>query len=102
MSGDHRAMDPDQAPRRQPRPPMNSAQTENAAARHPDLRGRVAVVTGAAKGIGQGIARRLAAEGMRVVVGDKDVESLTATVSELRSAGGTVEGVYGDLSRDEG
>ena len=95
-------MDSDQAPRRQPRPPMNSAQPENAAARYPDLRGRVAVVTGAAKGIGQGIARRLAAEGMRVVVGDKDVESLTATVSELRSAGGTVEGVYGDLSRDEG
>ena len=81
---------------------MNSAQPENAAARYPDLRGRVAVVTGAAKGIGQGIARRLAAEGMRVVVGDKDVESLTATVSELRAAGGTVEGVCGDLSRDEG
>lgn len=75
--------------------------TETTVARYPDLRGRVAIVTGAAKGIGQGIARRLAAEGMRVVAGDKDGESLTATTSELRRGGGTVEPFQGDLSRDE-
>lgn len=69
--------------------------------RYPDLKGSVAVITGAAKGIGQGIARRLAAEGMRVVAGDKDAESLTATVTELRSGGATVEPFHGDLSSDE-
>ena len=36
--------------------------------------GRVAVVTGAAGGIGEGLARRLAAEGARVVVADLDGE----------------------------
>ncbi|NNC92914.1 MAG: glucose 1-dehydrogenase [Acidimicrobiia bacterium] len=76
--------------------------TESNIARYPDLRGRVAIVTGAAKGIGQGIARRLAAEGMRVVAGDKDGESLMATTNELRSGGGTVEPFHGDLSHDEG
>jgi len=75
--------------------------TKSTVARYPDLQGRVAVVTGAAKGIGQGIALRLAAEGMRVVAGDKDGETLTATVSELRSGGATVDAFHGDLSRDE-
>jgi NAD(P)-dependent dehydrogenase (short-subunit alcohol dehydrogenase family) len=70
-------------------------------ARYPDLKGSVAVITGAAKGIGQGIARRLAAEGMCVVAGDKDSESLTATVTELRSGGAIVEPFHGDLSSDE-
>ncbi len=37
-----------------------------------DLRGRVAVVTGAAGGLGRAMAERFAAQGMRVVVADVD------------------------------
>ncbi len=70
-------------------------------ARYPDLKGRVALVTGAAKGIGEGIARRLAAEGMRIVAGDLDGDSLKATVEDLAGAGTEIEGVHADLSRDE-
>lgn len=40
------------------------------------IAGQTAIVTGAARGIGQGIARRLAADGCRVVVWDRDTEPL--------------------------
>ena len=48
-----------------------------------DLRGRVCIVTGAASGIGKGIATRLANEGASVVVDDLNGEAATATASEL-------------------
>lgn len=70
--------------------------------RYGELRGRVAVVTGAAKGIGQGIAIRLAAEGMRMVIADTDGESLAAAADLLRGQGATVLAFCGDVSRNEG
>jgi 3-oxoacyl-[acyl-carrier protein] reductase len=48
-----------------------------------DLTGQVAVVTGAARGIGRGIASVLAAEGARVVIVDVDGELAQATAGEL-------------------
>ena len=48
-----------------------------------DFEGRTAVVTGGAKGIGQGCARRLAELGARVVVADIDREAGEATASEI-------------------
>ena len=69
--------------------------------RYAELAGQVAVVTGAAKGIGQDIATRLAAEGMRVVAADIDKESLAAMANSLRDLGATVVEVSGDLSRAE-
>lgn len=47
------------------------------------LEGRVAVVTGGASGIGRAIARRVAAEGARVVVADVDTESGEAAAAEV-------------------
>jgi 3-oxoacyl-[acyl-carrier protein] reductase len=64
------------------------------------LDGRIAVVIGAARGIGAGIARRFVAEGARVVVGDTEVETGEATV---RSLGGPAVARFQrtDISRTE-
>lgn len=62
---------------------------------------RVAVVTGAANGLGQAIARRLAEEGARVVLGDLDASGLENTAASIMSAGGTALTVTGDLTEPE-
>lgn len=55
-----------------------------------DLAGRLAVVTGAARGLGASIAERLAIAGAHVVLTDVDGASLDATASSLREQGGLV------------
>src|SRR5579864_833433 len=63
--------------------------------------GRVAVVTGAASGIGRALVDRCVAEGMRVVLADIEQAPLDAAVEELRSAGHSVIGVLTDVSQPE-
>jgi len=61
-------------------------------------RDKVAVVTGAASGIGQGLAAKSAALGMKVVIADIDADSLRAMETKLREQGATVLAVRTDVA----
>jgi citronellol/citronellal dehydrogenase len=71
------------------------------------LNGRVAIVTGASRGIGAEIARRFAAEGAAVAVAARTTEPGTSplpgtigeTVGQIRAAGGTAVAIATDLSQ---
>jgi L-fucose dehydrogenase len=65
------------------------------------LDGKVAVVTGGAKGIGAAIVRAAAAEGMTVVIVDRDEAASHALADELRTAGQSIEVVVATLDRAE-
>ncbi|MDE2411974.1 MAG: SDR family oxidoreductase [Sphingomonadales bacterium] len=62
------------------------------------LAGRAALVTGAADGIGRGIARRFVGEGAAVIVADFDDERGVAVARELRELGGRAEFVHCDVT----
>ncbi len=63
-----------------------------------NLNGRVAVVTGGASGIGRAMARRFAAESMRVVVADVEEPPLHETVADITDLGGDAIAVVCDVS----
>ena len=62
-----------------------------------DLSGRVAVITGGASGIGLATARRLAGEGMRIVLADVQQDTLETVVKEIQSLGAETLGVRTDV-----
>jgi len=62
------------------------------------LEGKIAVVTGGARGIGQSIATVLAAQGAAVAVWDLDLAGAEKTVGAIREAGGTAIAVAGDAA----
>ncbi|MCZ6706767.1 MAG: SDR family NAD(P)-dependent oxidoreductase, partial [Chloroflexi bacterium] len=70
------------------------------------LEGKVAIVTGASRGIGAEIARLFAAEGGQVIATARTVEegshplpgSLNSTIAEIKEAGGEATAVAGDVS----
>ena len=65
-----------------------------------DLKGKVAVVTGASKGIGAGIAKGLAEEGASVVVNySSSKEGADRVVEEIKSKGGKAIAVQGDVAK---
>jgi len=62
------------------------------------LDGKVALVTGAGRGIGQAIALKLAGDGARVVLNDLDEEPAMDTVARIRDLGGEAVAVTGDVT----
>jgi NAD(P)-dependent dehydrogenase (short-subunit alcohol dehydrogenase family) len=65
------------------------------------LIGKIAIVTGAATGIGRASALLFARAGARLVLADRREPELTRTVAEVQAAGGRAEPITADLSRPE-
>lgn len=64
-----------------------------------EFKDKVAVVTGAASGIGRAMAERFAAEGMKVVLADVEDSALASAEAAMKAAGATVLAVRTDVSK---
>jgi NAD(P)-dependent dehydrogenase (short-subunit alcohol dehydrogenase family) len=62
------------------------------------LKDKVAIVTGAGRGIGRGIARVFAREGAKVILASRTQEQLDRTLKEIESEGGTASAIKTDVS----
>ncbi len=65
------------------------------------IEGKVALITGAASGIGRGCANRLAEEGAHVVVTDVQDEMGAEAVAEIKAAGGSAEYLHHDVTSED-
>src|SRR3990172_3517788 len=66
------------------------------------LKEKVAIVTSSGRGVGRGIALKLAEQSAAVVVSDTDAAAVDETVSQIKSEGGRAVGVVADVSNWEG
>jgi 3-oxoacyl-[acyl-carrier protein] reductase len=64
--------------------------------------GDIALVTGAASGIGRGIAKALAEEGARLVLSDVDADAVEVAAADIRAEGGEAKVIAADLSGSDG
>lgn len=64
-----------------------------------EFKDKVAVITGAASGIGRGLAERCAQEGMKVVLADIEDEALALAEKEMKATGASVLAVLTDVSK---
>ncbi|MCU1657556.1 MAG: short-chain dehydrogenase/reductase [Pseudonocardiales bacterium] len=63
-----------------------------------DLDGKTAVVTGGSHGVGSGVCRELARQGVRVVVNGRDPDAISAVSDAIIASGGTAVGVPADVT----
>jgi NAD(P)-dependent dehydrogenase (short-subunit alcohol dehydrogenase family) len=68
---------------------------------HNKLFGKVALITGGSRGIGQSLAAAYAREGARVFICARNQPSIDRAVMEIRNRGGEIHGLAGDLGRME-
>lgn len=66
-----------------------------------DLANRVAVITGAASGIGKGIAQQLAKEGVNLILADIEERPLAEVEKELQATGAHILAVVTDVSKKD-
>jgi len=66
-----------------------------------EFKGKVAVITGSASGMGRAVAERAAQEGMKVVLADVEQKALDKAESELKATGAEVLAVKTDVSNPE-
>ena len=66
-----------------------------------DLSGKVAIVTGAARGIGKASAKALAAAGAKVLMVDVNTEGVEASAAEIQAEGGIAHGMFTDITDEE-
>jgi NAD(P)-dependent dehydrogenase (short-subunit alcohol dehydrogenase family) len=64
-----------------------------------ELKGKTAIITGSARGIGEGIATVLAREGANVIINSRSASDCTAVVEKIKAAGGKAFGVGADVSK---
>jgi 3-hydroxybutyrate dehydrogenase len=64
------------------------------------LDGKVAIVTGAASGIGKAIAQRYAREGAKIVIADLNLDQANGAAAEIKSTGGEAHGVAMDVTSE--
>lgn len=62
------------------------------------LAGKVAVITGGARGIGKAIASRFSSEGAAILIADKDVNGAEKAISEINEEGGVANLISADVS----
>ena len=62
------------------------------------LQGKIAIVTGAASGIGKAIAQRYASEGAKIAIADLNLDAANTAAAEIKASGGEARGIAMDVT----